>query len=125
MTDTKVISPERGFTNPHLSSLEEYKRLYEQSINDNVTFFQNAANENLVWSNPFTTTFNNQFKNSKWFEDGELNISYNCIDRHAKKNPEKVAIIWQGDQESNSKQISYQELLEEVSKLANESTTAL
>ena len=74
MTDTKVISPERGFTNPHLSSLEEYKRLYEQSINDPVTFFQNAAKENLVWSKPFTTTFNNQFKNAKWFEDGELNI---------------------------------------------------
>ena len=55
MTDTKVISPERGFTNPHLSSLEEYKRLYEQSINDPVTFFQNAAKENLVWSKPFTT----------------------------------------------------------------------
>ena len=82
MTDTKVISPERGFTNPHLNSLEEYKRLYEQSINDPVTFFQNAAKENLVWSKPFTTTFNNQFKNAKWFEDGELNIAYNCIDRH-------------------------------------------
>ena len=40
MTDTKVISPEKGFTNPHLGSLEEYKRLYEQSINDPVTFFK-------------------------------------------------------------------------------------
>ena len=74
MTDTKVISPERGFTNPHLSSLEEYKRLYEQSINDPVTFFQNAANENLVWSKPFTTTFNNQFKNSLSYET--FNVKY-------------------------------------------------
>ena len=102
MTDTKVISPERGFTNPHLSSLEEYKRLYEQSINDPVTFFQNAAKENLVWSKPFTTTFNNQFKNARWFEDGELNIAYNCIDRHLKHHQDKTAFIWEGDDPAES-----------------------
>ena len=119
MTDTKVISPERGFTNPHLSSLEEYKRLYEQSINDPVTFFQNAAKENLVWSKPFTTTFNNQFKNAKWFEDGELNIAYNCIDRHLEHHQDKTAFIWEGDDPAESKSISYQELHDHVCRLAN------
>ena len=119
MTDTKVISPERGFTNPHLSSLEEYKRLYEQSINDPVTFFQNAAKENLVWSKPFTTTFNNQFKNAKWFEDGELNIAYNCIDRHLEHHQNKTAFIWEGDDPAESKNISYQELHDHVCRLAN------
>ena len=119
MTDTKVISPERGFTNPHLSSLEEYKRLYEQSINDPVTFFQNAAKENLVWSKPFTTTFNNQFKNAKWFEDGELNIAYNCIDRHLENHQDKTAFIWEGDDPAESKNISYQELHDQVCRLAN------
>jgi len=119
MTDTKVISPERGFTNPHLSSLEEYKRLYEQSINDPVTFFQNAAKENLVWSKPFTTTFNNQFKNAKWFEDGELNIAYNCIDRHLENHQDKTAFIWEGDDPAESKNISYQELHDHVCRLAN------
>ena len=119
MTDTKVISPERGFTNPHLSSLEEYKRLYEQSINDPVTFFQNAAKENLVWSKPFTTTFNNQFKNAKWFEDGELNIAYNCIDRHLDNHRDKTAFIWEGDDPAESKNISYQELHDQVCRLAN------
>ena len=119
MTDTKVISPERGFTNPHLNSLEEYKRLYEQSINDPVTFFQNAAKENLVWSKPFTTTFNNQFKNAKWFEDGELNIAYNCIDRHLENHQDKTAFIWEGDDPAESKNISYQELHDQVCRLAN------
>ena len=119
MTDTKVISPEKGFTNPHLSSPEEYKRLYEQSINDPVTFFQNAAKENLVWSKPFTTTFNNQFKNAKWFEDGELNIAYNCIDRHLEHHQNKTAFIWEGDDPAESKNISYQELHEQVCRLAN------
>ncbi len=119
MTETKVISPERGFANPHLSSLEEYKRLYEQSINDPVTFFQNAAKENLVWIKPFTTTFNNQFKNAKWFEDGELNITYNCIDRHLEHHQDKTAFIWEGDDPSESKNISYQELHDHVCRLAN------
>ena len=119
MTDTKVISPEKGFTNPHLSSPEEYKRLYEQSINDPVTFFQNAAKENLVWSKPFTTTFNNQFKNAKWFEDGELNIAYNCIDRHLEHHQDKTAFIWEGDDPAESKSISYQELHDHVCRLAN------
>ena len=41
----------------------------------------------------------------KWFEDGELNISYNCIDRHAKKNPNKIAIIWEGDDPNNVKKL--------------------
>ena len=119
MTYTKAISPERGFTNPHLSSLEEYKRLYEQSINDPVTFFQNAAKENLAWSKPFTTTFNNQFKNAKWFEDGELNIAYNCIDRHLEHYQDKTAFIWEGDDPAENKNISYQELHDQVCRLAN------
>ena len=55
----------------------------------------------------------------KWFEDGELNVSYNCIDRHAKKNPDKIAIIWEGDDPKDSKKITYKELLQNVCKTAN------
>ena len=55
----------------------------------------------------------------KWFEDGELNVSYNCIDRHAKKNPDRVAIIWEGDNPKETKKITYNELLLNVSKAAN------
>ena len=63
--------------------------------------------------------FSGEFTKPIWFEDGILNISYNCIDRHLDKNPKKTAIIWQGDQKKDFKYISYQELLKEVSKLSN------
>ena len=55
----------------------------------------------------------------KWFEDGNLNVSYNCIDRHAENNPDKVAIIWEGDDPNETKKITYKDLLINVSKAAN------
>ena len=55
----------------------------------------------------------------KWYEDGQLNVAYNCIDRHAKKNPDKIAIIWEGDNPDDVKKITYKELLINVSKAAN------
>ena len=57
--------------------------------------------------------------NIKWYYDGSLNVSYNCIDRHAKNNPNGVAIIWEGDDPNDVKKITYQELLINVSKAAN------
>jgi len=55
----------------------------------------------------------------RWYEDGTLNASYNCIDRHAQLHPERVAIIWQGDDPAQSQHITYAQLLAEVSRLAN------
>ena len=55
----------------------------------------------------------------KWYYDGTLNVSENCIDRHAEKTPNKIAIIWEGDDPSNSQKITYKELLQQVSKTAN------
>ena len=55
----------------------------------------------------------------KWYEDGELNASYNCLDRHIEKNADKIAVIWEGDDPSNSRKITYQELLTEVCKFSN------
>ena len=55
----------------------------------------------------------------KWYYDGSLNVSYNCIDRHAKKNPDRTAIIWEGDDPNNIKKITYNELLTNVCRAAN------
>ena len=107
------------FNNPHLEDLDSYKREYLESINSPDNFFLNKALENLDWFEKPTLGFNNNFKNAAWFEDGILNIAYNCIDRHVKKNPERKAIIWQGDERSQTKTITYKELLENVSILAN------
>ena len=109
----------KNFVNPHITTLEDFNSQYKESIHNPSSFFLKKAISYLSWFQKPTIGHNGSFEEPKWFEDGILNISYNCIDRHAKKNPEKIAIIWQGDQESNSKEISYQELLEEVSKLAN------
>jgi len=107
------------FNNPHLKDLDSYNSEYLESINSPDNFFLNKALENLDWFVEPTFGFNNNFKNASWFEDGILNISYNCIDRHAKKNPERKAIIWQGDERLQTKTITYKELLENVSIVAN------
>ena len=54
-----------------------------------------------------------------WFEDGKLNVSYNCVDRYAKTDPDKIAIIWEGDNPNDTQKITYSELLKNVSKAAN------
>ena len=77
------------------------------------------AIENLDWIKPFTQVTNGNFADAKWFEDGKLNISANCIDRHLEKNANKTALIWEGDDPSETASISYQELHDEVCKLSN------
>ena len=73
-------------------------------------------------SPPFTKVKNTSFEGKvsiKWFEDGVTNVSYNCIDRHLKKRGDQVAIIWEGDNPYDDKKITYNELYEQVCKLAN------
>ena len=77
------------------------------------------AKESLSWSKEFAETHNGEFAETSWFAEGELNVSYNCIDRHLKNNANKTAIIWEGDEIEDSKEISFQELHDEVCKFAN------
>ena len=96
--------------------------MYENSIDNNEQFWKEQA-ERIHWEKKFTVI--NNIKYSKddvkinWYEDGLLNVSYNCIDRHAKEEPNRIAIIWEGDDPNDVKKISYSELLVEVSKAAN------
>ena len=100
----------------------KYKAMYEQSVNDPNGFWGEQA-KRLDWSKPYTivknTSFDTHNVSIKWFEDGELNVSYNCVDRHAAATPDKVAIIWEGDSPDDDKKITYAELKDEVSRLAN------
>ena len=75
--------------------------------------------ENIDWIKPFEKIHNGEFANTSWFEGGQLNISINCIDRHLPKNANKNALIWEGDNPSESKNIPYQELHDQVCKLSN------
>ena len=101
---------------------DEYSSMYKQSIEDGDSFWKKHAGR-IDWFKKFTkikdVKYSSDEVNIKWFEDGELNVSYNCIDRHAKINPNKVAIIWEGDDPNNTKKITYEELKKNVCKTAN------
>jgi acetyl-CoA synthetase len=100
----------------------EYQRLYDWSINDPDAFWKEQGGR-LDWFRPFTQVNKSSFSPGEvdinWFSDGQLNASYNCIDRHLKIDPDRTAIIWEGDEPEWEKHISYQELHDQVCLLAN------
>ena len=100
----------------------DYALLYEKSINKNEEFWREQG-KRVDWIKPFSKIKDVKYSSKdvviKWYYDGSLNASYNCIDRHALNTPDKVAIIWEGDDPKTSKKITYKELLENVCKAAN------
>ena len=105
--------------NPHIKDFDEYKQLYDESIKNPQDFFKKIARENLNWIKDFSEVHNNKFSETKWFYDGKINVSENCIDRHLKNFSEKIALIWEGDEPGDSKKYTFKELHEEVCKFAN------
>ena len=99
-----------------------YKTLYQRSISDPNGFWGEAA-KRLEWIRPFTKVKNTSFKpgnvDIRWFEDGTLNVSANCVDRHLANRGDQVAIIWEGDNPNESEQITYRQLYERVQRFAN------
>jgi acetyl-CoA synthetase len=99
-----------------------YKALYQQSVVNPDGFWREQA-ERIDWIKPFTrvkqTSFDDHHVDIKWFADGTLNVSANCLDRHLEERGDQAAIIWEGDDPSEHKVITYRELHEQVSKFAN------
>ena len=105
----------------HISNMDEYKKMYESSINDPSGFWENAA-ERISWYESWNAVSNHDFVNGKieWFLGGKLNACYNCIDRHIEQgHGEKTAIIWEGNDPNQSRKYSYNDLLKEVSRFSN------
>lgn len=102
-------------------SQAEYLQNYKQSIEDPNTFWAKQANQYLSWFTPFSKTLEGEFAEGsvKWFEGGKLNACYNAIDRHVATKGNEPALIWEGDEPGNTKKITYAEMQEEVSKIAN------
>ncbi|WP_373999271.1 acetate--CoA ligase [Bdellovibrio bacteriovorus] len=100
----------------------KYKEMYEKSIKDPEEFWAKEA-ERLEWFKKWDKVKETSFKKPvsiKWFQGGKLNVSYNCIDRHLKKNADKVAFIWEADNpQTPSKKITYKELHQEVCRFSN------
>ena len=111
---------ENKISDPSLD-LKEYYREYERSIEDPEGFWNEKASS-INWIKKYSKIKESSFNDDvsiKWFSDGSLNVSENCIDRHLKDRGDKVAIIWQGDEPGEHKKITYKELHREVCKLAN------
>ncbi|HEX4112698.1 MAG TPA: acetate--CoA ligase [Stellaceae bacterium] len=99
----------------------KYKAMYEQSIADPDKFWGEQG-KRLHWIKPYTKVKNTNFTGDvsiKWFEDGTLNASYNCVDRHLQLRADQTAILWEGDDPNESKHVSYAELHENVCRLGN------
>lgn len=101
---------------------ESYRSMYRESVNNNEAFWAEQG-KNLLWQKPFErikdVSFAKDDLHIHWFDDGELNVCENCVDRHLEDRGDKTAIIWQGDNKDQNQYISYKELHDEVCKLAN------
>jgi len=100
---------------------ETYLKMYDQSVKDPEGFWGEQA-KRLTWFKPWKKVKDTSFVDDvqiKWFVDGKINVSYNCLDRHLEKRGNQVAIIWEGDDPADSKTFTYKQLHEEVCKFAN------
>ena len=100
---------------------KKFEELYKKSINDNDIFWDEVA-QRISWMKKYEKVKEVNYKDKisiKWYLKGELNVCYNCIDRHLEKKGDKTAIIWEGDDPNDSKKITYKELYLDVCKFSN------
>ncbi|NCE84268.1 acetate--CoA ligase [Pseudomonas sp. Q1] len=102
-------------------SQEDYQRLYRQSIEQPDAFWAEQAKGFLDWITPWHTVHSADIRSgaAQWFAGGQLNVSYNCIDRHLAQRADRPAIIWEGDDPAHACSITYRQLHQKVSRLAN------
>ena len=118
----KIFKPDNtAKSNAHIGSIEEYKKKYKHSIDNPEEFWAEQA-ERISWFKKWDKTWEWNFNKAevKWFEGAKLNASYNCIDRHVNEGyGDKPALIWEGNDSSETKTYTYNDLLEEVQLAAN------
>ena len=122
MSKNKVFKPSGDWIKKsHVDSLENYEKIYHDSVSNPDEFWGTIA-DRLKWYKKWDSVSNVDYKKAdiKWFLNGKLNVSYNCLDRHVEEgNGDKTAIIWEGNDPAEDKKYSYSELLIEVKKFAN------
>ena len=121
MSDFKTIYPvPAAFAATARLTPQKYQQLYEKSITDPEGFWY-AEGKRLDWIKPYTTAKNVNWDklDIRWYEDGVLNVSANCLDRHLKDRGDKTAIIWEGDDPDVSQSLSYRQLHQQVCRFAN------
>src|SRR5881394_3937538 len=120
LQEKRVFPPSPAFVKQaNISGMEAYRKMVAEAEKDFEGFWAKLARETLLWSKPFTKVLDeSKSPFFRWFYDGELNASYNCLDRHLKTQPNKIAIIFEADDGKVTK-ISYQELHKKVCQFAN------
>ena len=123
MSDIKLYDVPADFAAQANITEAQYTEMYQRSIGDPDGFWAEQAEKFLDWSRPWDKvsdwSYDQNDLHIKWFEGGKLNVSENCIDRHLATRGDEVAIIWEGDDPNDDKKITFKELHEQVSKLAN------
>lgn len=117
-----IYQPPKDIVSRTLTTKDQYDALYAQSVNDPEGFWKEQA-KRIDWMKEPTKIKNTTFEypdiSIKWFEDGELNVSVNCIDRHLQDRADDTAIIWEGDEPGTDQHITYAQLHRRVCRFAN------
>ena len=123
MKTVEGYQPKEDFSNKALIDTTKYQEMYKMSVENPEAFWREQASKLVLWQKEFTKVKNVSYSypevSIKWFEDGLLNVSENCIDRHLENKSEVVAILWEGDEPGVSKKITYRELHENVCRFGN------
>src|SRR3954462_13525007 len=120
LQEKRVFPPSPAFVKQaNVSGMEAYRKLVAEAERDFEGFWARLARETLAWSKPFTKVLDeSKAPFFRWFYDGELNASYNCLDRHLKTQPDKNVIIFEAD-DGKVTRITYRDLHREVCRFAN------
>jgi acetyl-CoA synthetase len=120
LSEHRTFHPDQSFVSrANVSGMVAYEKLCTAANKNYEEFWANLARELIVWKKPFTKTLNDSNAPFyKWFEDGELNVSYNCLDKHLTSQPNKIAIIFEADN-GDINNVTYKELYEKVCQFAN------
>jgi len=117
-----IIKTKPEWVKASLANKDQYEKKYSESIKNNDEFWKKEG-KRITWIKPYKkikdVKYSKKEVNIKWFEDGTLNASANCIDRHLKDKKDKTAIIWVGDDPKDTQTITYKQLHQKVSKAAN------
>jgi len=121
MSDVQLYPVPESWAKTAWINKETYQEMYRQSIDDPEQFWAKQAAEFLSWETPWLTVCDYDFAKGEaaWFQGGKLNVSVNCIDRHLAERSDQTALIWEGDEPTEDKKITYKELYNNVSRLGN------
>ncbi|RRQ20665.1 acetate--CoA ligase [Thiohalobacter thiocyanaticus] len=121
MSDIRIHPVPDGFAANALIDADQYKAMYQRSVEDPEGFWSEQAEQFLTWFSPWDKTLEWDYHKAhiRWFEGGRLNACYNCLDRHLESRGEQTALIWEGDDPNIDKTLTYRELHAAVCRFAN------